>query len=122
MRNFAIRLADPEQPVDSLSGGNQQKVLVGRWMEHPPRVLILDEPTRGVDVGAREEIFSFIAKLVASGIAVILISSDLNEVLNLSHRIAVYREGRILKLGKATEYTPERVMEQLTGASLDENV
>src|SRR5262249_11186746 len=57
MRGFAIRAADPEQNIGSLSGGNQQKVVVGRWMERPPRILILDEPTRGVDVGAREEMF-----------------------------------------------------------------
>lgn len=116
VRNFAVRLADIEQPVNSLSGGNQQKVLVGRWMERRPRVLILDEPTRGVDVGAREEIFAIIASLVESGMAVILISSDLEEVLNLSHRIALYRDGRILRIGDAADFTMETIMEQLTGA------
>ncbi|MCP5526075.1 MAG: sugar ABC transporter ATP-binding protein [Verrucomicrobiales bacterium] len=122
VQRFGIKLADPEQPVDSLSGGNQQKVLVGRWMEHPPRVLMLDEPTRGVDVGAREEIFRFITELVASGIAVLLISSDLDEVLHLSHRIAVYRDGRIVTVGPAGEFTAERVMEQLTGACLEQRL
>ncbi|MBI5396716.1 MAG: sugar ABC transporter ATP-binding protein [Verrucomicrobia bacterium] len=116
VRNFAVRLANIEQPVNSLSGGNQQKVLVGRWMERRPRVLILDEPTRGVDVGAREEIFAIIASLVESGMAVILISSDLEEVLNLSHRIALYRDGRILQIGDAAGFTMEKIMEQLTGA------
>ncbi|MHC4177616.1 MAG: sugar ABC transporter ATP-binding protein [Planctomycetota bacterium] len=114
---FSIKLADPEQPVDSLSGGNQQKVLVGRWMEHRPKVLILDEPTRGVDVGAREEMFNIIATLVESGMAVLLISSDLAEVLNTSHRIAVYRDGRILQTAPAGEITARQIMEQLTGAS-----
>ena len=119
---FAIKTSDPYLPVSALSGGNQQKALLGRWMEHPPKILILDEPTRGVDVGAREEIFSFIVKLAASGIAVMLISSDLSEVLSLSHRIAIYRDGRILQLRDREECTPEIIMEQLTGASLDQSV
>ncbi len=120
--SFSIRLSDPVQPVDSLSGGNQQKVLVGRWMEHRPKVLILDEPTRGVDVGAREEMFNIIGSLVESGMAVLLISSDLAEVLNTSHRVAVYRDGRILQTAPADEITAEQVMEQLTGAEIHENV
>jgi ABC-type sugar transport system ATPase subunit len=121
VRDFAIKLADPELPVDSLSGGNQQKVLVGRWMEHRPRVLILDEPTRGVDVGAREEMFGIISSLVESGMAVLLISSDLTEVVNMSHRIAVYRNGRILLTASAEEITLGQIMEKLTGAEADED-
>ena len=109
---FGIRLSDPAQPLSSLSGGNQQKVLVGRWMEHRPKVLLLDEPTRGVDVGAREEMFAIIASLVEGGMAAILISSDLGEVLNMSHRIAVYRDGRVLREARA-----EDIMADLTGAS-----
>ena len=119
VRDFRIKAADPEQPIDSLSGGNQQKALVGRWMEHRPQVLILDEPTRGVDVGAREEMFAIIGSLVASGMAVLLISSDLAEVLNIAHRVAIYRDGRILQTAAAAELTPEQVMEQLTGAKAD---
>jgi len=119
---FAIKLSDPEQSVDSLSGGNQQKTLVGRWMEHRPKVMILDEPTRGVDVGAREEMFRIIASLVESAVAVLLISSDLAEVLNVSHRIAVYRDGRILQTVPADKITPEEVMQQLTGAGTDEGL
>jgi len=121
VKRLAIKLTDPEQPTESLSGGNQQKALVGRWMERPPNVLILDEPTRGVDVGAREEISSFVADWVASGIAVILISSDLTEVMSMSHRIAVYRDGRILHMGSVEEFTPESIMEQLTGADIGDN-
>ncbi len=116
VRNFSIRLSDPQQPVESLSGGNQQKVLVGRWMEQRPKVLILDEPTRGVDVGAREEMFAIIGRLVESGMAVLLISSDLAEVLNLSHRVAVYRDGRILGTVPAESAKLQQIMEQLTGA------
>ena len=114
MRGFAIKAADPEQGIGSLSGGNQQKVVVGRWMERPPRILILDEPTRGVDVGAREEMFGILGRLVESGMAVILISSDLPEVMGLSHRLALYRDGRIVREVRAAEATAEDVMAELT--------
>jgi len=114
VQSFGIRISDPEQPIGSLSGGNQQKVVVGKWMEHPPRILILDEPTRGVDVGAREEMFTIIHRLVEQGMAVILISSDLPEVMNLSHRLALYRAGRIVREAAALEITPEEVMAELT--------
>ncbi len=116
VQSFNIKTAGTEAPMDSLSGGNQQKVLVSRWMEHKPKILILDEPTRGVDVGAREEMFQIIAKLVEEGLAVLLISSDLVEVLNMSHRVAVYRNGRILETVPAEAATMETVMHQLTGA------
>jgi len=114
--DFSIKADGPEQNINQLSGGNQQKALVGRWMEKRPKVLILDEPTRGVDVGAREEMFAIIGSLVESGIAVILISSDLSEVINTSHRIALYRDGRILSTVPADDITEEAIMEQLTGA------
>jgi ABC-type sugar transport system ATPase subunit len=120
VKNFNIKVSDSEQSIDGLSGGNQQKVLVGRWMEHRPKILILDEPTRGVDVGAREEMFTILSGLVESGMAVLLISSDLTEVLNMSHRVAVYRDGRILQTTPALELTLEHVMEKLTGATTDE--
>jgi len=119
--NFSIKVTSPEQNIGQLSGGNQQKALVGRWMEHRPKVLILDEPTRGVDVGAREEMFAIIASLVESGMAVLLISSDLSEVLNTSHRIALYSDGRILKTVLASDITEEELVEQLTGAEICEN-
>ncbi len=103
--------------MDALSGGNQQKALVARWMEHRPKILILDEPTRGVDVGAREEIFTIISRLVESGMAVLLISSDLDEVLQISHRIAIYRDGRILRMAAAGQVTLEQIMSELTGVA-----
>jgi ABC-type sugar transport system ATPase subunit len=83
--------------------------------------LLLDEPTRGVDVGAREEIFRFVGELVGSGISVVLISSDLTEVMSMSHRIALYRDGRILREGRVEEFTPEGVMLELTGGSAHED-
>lgn len=116
VREFAIKTADVERDIGSLSGGNQQKVVVGRWMERPPRILILDEPTRGVDVGAREEMFGILRKLVAGGMAVILISSDLPEVMGLSHRLALYRDGRIIHQVLSSEATAEGVMAELTRA------
>lgn len=119
---FGVTLDDPAQPVETLSGGNQQKVLVGRWLERPPAVLVLDEPTRGVDVGARADIFARIGRLAAEGLAVILISSDLEEVLGMSHRIAIYRDRTITRLGDAGEFTPESIMHELTGANTEEGV
>jgi ABC-type sugar transport system ATPase subunit len=116
IRDFGIRAAEPEQCVGQLSGGNQQKTLVARWMERRPKVLILDEPTRGVDVGAREEMFAIIGSLVEAGVAVILISSDLAEVLAMSHRVALVRDGRILRTAAAAEIDLESVIAELTGA------
>lgn len=121
IRNFNIKTARREQGIDGLSGGNQQKVLVGRWMEHRPKILILDEPTRGVDVGSREEMFAIIGSLVESGMAVLLISSDLYEVVNTSHRVALYRDGCILGTRGADAINLEEVMEELTGAKRNEN-
>ncbi len=113
---FGIRLADPEQGIGTLSGGNQQKVMVARWMEKPPRVLILDEPTRGIDVGAREEMFVLLGRLVQQGLAVVLISSDLSEVVHLAHRVALVRDGRILDILPAEGLALENVLARLTGA------
>ena len=93
----AVRVKTPDlfEPVQNLSGGNQQKVLVGRWLMTSPRILILDEPTRGVDVGARAEIHRLIATLAAQGAAVIMISSDMPEILGMSDRVMVMRHGRV---------------------------
>ncbi len=120
VNGFGIKIADPEQPMGQLSGGNQQKALVGRWMEHRPKILILDEPTRGVDVGAREEMFGIIGSLVEDGMAVLLISSDLDEVRNVAHRLALYRDGCIIDTVDAEAITPEALMRQLTGAKTDD--
>jgi ABC-type sugar transport system ATPase subunit len=117
VQKLSIKVADPEQPVSNLSGGNQQKVVVGRWMERPPKILILDEPTRGVDVGAREEMFRFIQRLIEQGMALLLISSDLPEVMGLSHRLALYRDGRIVRQMPAGDATAEQIMTELTRAS-----
>ncbi len=97
-RELDIKAAGPDAPGASLSGGNQQKVALARWLATKPRVLILDEPTQGVDVGAKGEIHRIIRRLAADGLAVLLISSDLPEVLALSDRIGVMRGGRLVEV------------------------
>jgi len=109
-----IRAPGLATPVDQLSGGNQQKVVLGRWLEAEPRVLLLDEPTRGIDVGARAEIYRLIGELTARGLAVVLVSSDLPELLGLSHRVLVLNRGRITASLEGERATPEAVMAAAT--------
>jgi ribose transport system ATP-binding protein len=97
-------------PVGRLSGGNQQKVLLGKWLVRKPKVLILDEPTRGVDVGAKMTIYESIRRLAAEGVAVIVVSSEMEEVLGLSHRVLVMAGGRSQGILSRDEATPEKVM------------
>ncbi|MEU9376157.1 sugar ABC transporter ATP-binding protein [Streptomyces sp. NPDC048255] len=106
-----IRPADPEAQVRHLSGGNQQKVLLARWLLTAPRLLILDEPTRGIDIGAKAEIQKLVARLAGEGTAVLFISAELEEVLRLSHRIAVLRDHRMVAtLANDDTVTPERLL------------
>lgn len=91
-----IRPTDPDQLAGNLSGGNQQKVLLARWLILEPRLLILDEPTRGIDVGAKAEIQRLVAELSDGGMAVLFISAELEEVLRLSHKVAVLRDRRLI--------------------------
>ena len=93
-QRLRIRTPSLATPVGNLSGGNQQKVMLAKWLEHEPAVLILDEPTRGIDVGAKADVHELIGELARAGVAVILISSDLPEVLAMSDRVLVMREGR----------------------------
>ena len=92
---LGVRSSSIEQPTGTLSGGNQQKVVIGRWLEARPRLLLLDEPTRGVDVGAREEIYRILEELCAEGLSVLFASSDLEELLRLGQRILVMHEGEL---------------------------
>jgi len=98
VQRFAIRTPSIEAPVGTLSGGNQQKVALARWLATAPRVLVLDEPTQGVDIGAKTEIHRLIQQLAADGLAILLISSELTELLSLAHRIGVMRGGRLVGL------------------------
>ena len=95
IRRFAVRAAGRGQPVKNLSGGNQQKVVIARALLTDPEVLILDEPTRGIDVGAKAEIYALITRLAREGKAILLVSSEMNEILALSDRILVMREGAV---------------------------
>jgi monosaccharide-transporting ATPase len=104
MTELGVRPADPDRPIKNLSGGNQQKVLLGRWLATGPELLILDEPTRGIDVGAKAEIQEAVVKLAEAGTSVVFISSELEEVVRLSNRIVVMKDHR--KVGEIV-VTPE---------------
>jgi rhamnose transport system ATP-binding protein len=112
---FDVRMAGVDQPVGSLSGGNQQKVVLAKWLATEPRVLILDEPTRGIDIGAKAEVHRIIAELASSGLAIVLISSDLPEVLAMSDRVIVLHEGRVSAEISRAQASEERVMFAATG-------
>ena len=106
---FGIRASSMEQVVGKLSGGNQQKVVLAKWLATDPRILILDEPTRGIDVGAKAEIHKIMTELAAGGMAILMISSELPEVLGMSDRILVMREGRIVAEFDRAEADQERI-------------
>ena len=117
---FSIRATGPEQVVGKLSGGNQQKVVLGKWLATKPRLLIMDEPTRGIDVGAKAEIHRLMSELAAQGLAVLMISSELPEILGMSDRILVMREGRIaaeFKRGEADQETIAHAMMRVGAAA-----
>jgi rhamnose transport system ATP-binding protein len=115
-REFQVRMTGVDQIVGALSGGNQQKVVLAKWLASEPRVLILDEPTRGIDIGAKVEVHRIISELAASGLGIVLISSDLPEVLAMSDRILVMHEGRITAEIDRAGATEERVMYAATGS------
>jgi ABC-type sugar transport system ATPase subunit len=117
IRSLRIR-GEASATVATLSGGNQQKVVLGKWLEHPPKVLLLDEPTRGVDVGAREEIYGILEQLAEQGVGVLFASSDLTEVLRLAHRIVVLRDGRPIGELDGRTATEESIVELSTGANV----
>ena len=107
---LSIRMASPEQAIEGLSGGNQQKVILARWLARDPKVLIVDEPTRGVDVGAKAEVHQILVQLAARGIAIMVISSELPEILAVSDRIVTMRQGRITGEMPAIEADEEKLM------------
>ena len=106
-----VRPPDPTRPVRTLSGGNQQKVVLARWLLQGCDVLLLDEPTRGVDVGARTEIYALIRRLADSGVAVVLVSSEVPEVLGLADRVLVVREGRVVRTAPSADLDESRVLD-----------
>ena len=116
-RRLSIRTPSLETPVERLSGGNQQKTMLAKWLNAEPTVLILDEPTRGIDVGAKAEVHAIVDELARSGMAIILISSDLPEVLAMSDRILVMREGRQVGMFGRSEATEESIITAAMGAA-----
>ncbi|MFP7321458.1 ribose ABC transporter ATP-binding protein RbsA [Bacillus spizizenii] len=115
IKRLTIKTASPETHARHLSGGNQQKVVIAKWIGIGPKVLILDEPTRGVDVGAKREIYSLMNELTERGVAIIMVSSELPEILGMSDRIIVVHEGRISGEIDAQEATQEQIMTLATG-------
>jgi D-xylose transport system ATP-binding protein len=114
-KNLAIKAPNLHAPCDSLSGGNQQKVVISKWLMSKPKVLIMDDPTRGIDVGAKYEIYKLMNDLAEQGIAIIMISSDLEEVLGMSDRVMVMHEGRSTTTLDIADATQERIMALATG-------
>jgi ribose transport system ATP-binding protein len=115
-----LRPRDVRRPVRTLSGGNQQKVVVGRWLLGGTKLLLLDEPTRGVDVGARAELYQVIRRLAANGVGVLLISSEVPEVLGLADRVLVMREGRLIHEAPAAQLNEDTVLDLVMAGSLME--
>jgi ribose transport system ATP-binding protein len=111
-----IKGRSPKVRAGNLSGGNQQKVVLAKWLALSPKVLIFDEPTRGIDVGAKAEIYALIRELASQGVSIIVISSEMEEVLNISDRIAVMHEGRITSILERNEFSEEAVMTLATGS------
>ena len=116
-RSLDVRPPGVDRPVRTLSGGNQQKVVLARWLLRDCRVLLLDEPTRGVDVGARSEIYALIRSLAARGVAVVVVSSEMEEVLGLADRVLVIREGRIVHSGPAADIDEHQVLDLIMEGS-----
>lgn len=115
-----IRPADPEKEVGTMSGGNQQKVVLGKWLVRGLKLLIVDEPTAGIDVGAKAEIYDILDQLAAEGVAVIVVSSDLQELLRVSHRIIVMRKGDIVREFKDETVTQAKILAAMQGVEEDE--
>jgi ribose transport system ATP-binding protein len=115
IRRLRIRTPGPDQVVQYLSGGNQQKVVLGKWLALKPRVLLLDEPTRGIDVGAREEIYGLMEELAESGVAILFASSELEEILGMADRVLVMHEGRLAGQVPRERLTEETIMHLATG-------
>ncbi|MGE0004031.1 MAG: ATP-binding cassette domain-containing protein [Parvibaculaceae bacterium] len=119
IRNLTIACRSHAQTSGTLSGGNQQKVVLGKWLETRPRVLLLDEPTRGIDVGAKQEIHDLILALAVEGLAVVVVSSELPELLHLSDRILVMSEGRPQGILERAQASEEAIMHLATRGHRD---
>jgi rhamnose transport system ATP-binding protein len=114
-RRLDLRAASLDQDVGLLSGGNQQKVVIAKWLATKPRVIILDEPTKGIDIGSKAAVHEFMAELAAEGLAVIMVSSEIPEILGMSDRVIVMREGRIVAELEGKAMTPEALVRAAAG-------
>ena len=110
-----IKAAGDTQPVQFLSGGNQQKVVLGKWLSMKPRILLLDEPTRGVDIGAKQEIYRLMEELAEQGVAILFVSSEMEEVISMSDRTLVMHEGHITAELAKSDLSEEAIMQAATG-------
>ena len=113
---LGIKTPNIDTIIGTLSGGNQQKVILGKWLNASPKIFFLDEPTRGIDIGAKVEIYKLLNRLADEGVAIIIISSELPEVLGMSDRILVMSEGAIVSEFTRDKATKEAIMEYATGA------
>lgn len=119
VKDLRVKTASADAVVSSLSGGNQQKVVLAKWLSIQPDLLILDEPTRGVDVGAKSEIYAIINRLANEGLGIILVSSDLPEIINMADTVCVMKEGELVKQLQKDEITQETIMSYATGGRQD---
>jgi ribose transport system ATP-binding protein len=117
IRNLAISPARPEVAFTLLSGGNQQKTVMGKWLAIQPRMLLLDDPTTGVDIGARNRIYSLISEQAQHGLPVLVASSDIEDLTALCHRVVVLRHGKVSAEFKGAAVTEERLLQALSGGS-----
>ena len=115
MAQLRIKAAGPDVAVETLSGGNQQKAIIARWLDHQADILFFDEPTRGIDVGAKAEIYRLMRELAQRGVAIVMISSDLPEIIGVTDRVAVFRRGAIVATLEGDAITPETVMAHAVG-------
>ena len=116
-RRLAVKAANWEQRLAELSGGNQQKVVIAKWLATRPKVIILDEPTKGIDIGSKAAVHDFIGELAAEGLAVVLITSELPEMMGLADRVIVMKEGRIVDQFKRGDWSAEQIVGAATGAA-----
>ena len=115
IERLRIKTPDEHQVTQYLSGGNQQKVVLGKWLAIEPKVLLLDEPTRGIDVGAKQEIYRLMDALAKTGVAILFVSSEMEEILGMSDRTLVMHEGRITGELSRDQLSEEAVMQLATG-------
>ncbi|MGI5849281.1 MAG: sugar ABC transporter ATP-binding protein [Christensenellales bacterium] len=116
-KKLDIKASSQEQLVRNLSGGNQQKVIVAKWLATEPKILIMDEPTRGIDVGAKKEVYKIMSQLVSEGVSIIMVSSELPEIINMSNRVLVMREGVLVGEVSKEDMTEENILLKATGGS-----